>query len=240
MERHIGRYSHAAGSRSFIRAAGGFTLVEFAIVIVIAGIVLAVGGVSGYSLLEAQRLVKSKNMLEQAKECLVKRMTYSNLYPSYTGDADTPGSLDCDTAGSFDRVGRDVDNCICQIKDGWNQRLYYLEGRSSAAGNPALSAGYTFVATSETRGQTGTQPDTSSSVLDKKGNTRNSVAFVLISPGQDGVLNDTTYSTLFTGNAHAAAFPLATAPDFSHTGASANDDVILVVNGPELLGLLTE
>ncbi|MDY7000488.1 MAG: type II secretion system protein [Thermodesulfobacteriota bacterium] len=229
--------------------AKGFTLIELAIVLVIIGILVSAAGIGWYSLLEGRKLAKTYGTLVQAKECLIKRMLYSNQYPSYTAN------LDCDTPGGFDLSASDVDACICNLRDAWGQRLYYLEGVNgttadgfdSLAGfnvtdNPAQNQNATKeLEESEIRGKdydAATNPD-----------TVKYVAFVLISSGKNLTLDHVSYRKLFAAGHVGVIDPTDSdhPPDFSAAfdttpavGDAVRDDIYLCVTGPELMTLLVE
>ena len=226
--------------------AKGFTLVELAIVLVIIGIIISAAGLGWYSLMEGRKLAKTYGTMVQAKECLVKRMLYSNQYPSYTAN------LDCDTAGSFDLSAKDVDACICNLRDAWGQRLYYLEGVNGTVALNSPLTGF-HVTDNPAQNQNATKHQEYSVIKDKDENHIRYVAFVLISSGKNLTLDNSSYRGLFTSPSHVATLSPTSppnfpgAPDFSvfngpfpTVGDAVRDDVILTITGPELMTLLTE
>ena len=222
----------------------GFTLIEMAIVLVIIGIIIGAAGLGWYSLMEGRKLAKTYGTLVQAKECLVKRMLYSNQYPSYTAN------LDCDTPGSFDLSAKDVDACICNLRDAWGQRLYFLEGVNGTVALNSPLTGF-HVTDNPAQNQNATKHLEYSVIKDKDENNIRYVAFVLISSGKNLTLDHTSYESAFTSAfpSHVVTLNPASPPDFSAapdvtllgTGDPAvRDDVILTVTGPELMTSLTE
>ncbi len=229
--------------------AKGFTLIEMAIDLVIIGILLSAAGIGWYSLLEGRRLAKTYGTLVQAKECLIKRMLYSNQYPSYTAN------LDCDDETApyaFDLSAKDVDACLCNLRDAWGKRLYFIEGRASNSTGSIyypLSQGTKYVADNLPQNATATNPDSgNSTITDKDGNTIKYIAFVLVSSGKNLYLDHDSYRSLFTPPSHVATLDTGNLPDFFSDpngtppvgDPDVRDDIILTVTGPELMTLLTE
>ncbi|MBG0775656.1 MAG: prepilin-type N-terminal cleavage/methylation domain-containing protein [Desulfovibrionaceae bacterium] len=220
-----GRGITSCGARVHARRAGhvrrGFTLLELAIVMVIMGVLIAVGVGSWLSMTEGRRIAKTVSDLAKVKECLVKRAYYSGRYPSYSANLDCSGSYSHDA---------DVDECLCGVggKDAWDGDLYFLEGvRSVNQGlhDQALVA-------DKAEGVSRTTPSLlDSSVLDKQG-PRYDVAFVLISWGKDGAPDDTSYGARLSATEQANY--MTAQPDFSGN----TDDIHLVVTSRELLAAL--
>ena len=226
----------------------GFTMMELSVVIVIIGLLLAGGTAGFYAVLEGRRVAKTQALLEQAKQCLLKRIYLSNQYPSYTGDdspADNTDNMDCDgTYGTdYDNTAKDVDACLCGKLDAWGENFYFIEGLRAVSLDP-LSSDDFYVSDNPAQNEEAVAPDASGSqVIDKDGNTIRYVAFVLLSAGRDRSLDNSSYANLFTGSFRA--LPLSGTPDFSSddTGTTDDDtirdDQVVIVTGVELRSLMT-
>jgi len=198
----------------------GFTLVELAIVLLIAGLILGVGIISWVSLMKARKYAYTRSILYQTKNCLLKRITYSNRYPTYTPN------LDC----THPAPTKDVDSCLCGQRDAWGRPIFYLEGRDSS-GQP-LSNSSEFIIKNEPADQKNVT-DVTSKVIDPQNKTISKVAFVLISKGEDGQLDDLSYSNLFNGNSIVGVINNPE-PNF----ARKKDDVVVIVSDYELKNML--
>ena len=222
-------------------------------VLVIVGILLAAGVAGFYAVLEGRRVAKTQATLDQAKQCLLKRIYYNNHYPSYTGDdtsAANADNMDCTgTYGTdFDDQTEDVDSCLCGKLDAWGEQLYFIEGRIDGSLVP-LSSVTSYVADNKAQNETATNPAATSTIIDKDGNTIQYVAFAIFSAGRDKSLDNSSYSSLFTGSFRAAPMVSGTTPDFStdNTGAltltyendDVRDDQVVIVTGPELRSMMT-
>jgi len=64
-------------------------MIELSIVIVIIGIILGLGLSSWMMLIEAREISKTQSVLRQTKNCLLRRMTHSLQYPTYTDNLTT-------------------------------------------------------------------------------------------------------------------------------------------------------
>lgn len=156
--------------RNFCQTPHGVTLIEMAIVLIIVGIILSIGVASWVTFMEGRRVVKTRSVLQQAKDCLVKRVVFNERYPR------TADFLAClDEAGS----------------DGWNREITCLVGVNSTG---TTLDGTDFVVTDEARNQTAVGMDNSSIVITEQGN-QFPVAFVLFSRGDDGEADDESYET---------------------------------------------
>ncbi len=199
----------------------GFTLIELAIVLVIVGLILGVGIISWISLMKARKYAYSRSILYQTKNCLLKRITYSNRYPTYTPN------LDCTHPDPI----KDVDSCLCGQHDAWGHPILYLEGRDSD-GQP-LSNSSGWVVENKPANQTDVV-NAISKVVDPHGKTIFKVAFVLISKGENNQLDDPSYSNLFNGNSIVGVINNNPEPNFAHN----TDDVVVIVSGYELKNML--
>lgn len=228
----------------------GFTLIEMGIVLVIIGLLITAGAVGWSSVLEGRRIAKTASALYEAKECLLKRMFYSNRYPTYTGNetATLTDNTLCSDTTRFHPTIPDLDSCLCDKLDAWGQPLYFLEGVYESA--PGVYSPLTdlYVTNNEAQDQTATFPDSDSAIINKDGDTISNIAFVIISFGRDTTPDNTSYQALFSGSNDsqtAIIDPTGTIPDFSTDDVgtrqddSVRDDQIYFITGPELLSLMT-
>ncbi|BBD08717.1 uncharacterized protein DFE_1991 [Desulfovibrio ferrophilus] len=226
-------------------------MIELSIVLVIVGLIISAGAVGWTSVLEGRRIAKTASALYQAKECLIKRMFYSNRYPTYTGNTTTGTAADntlCDDNTRHDLMAFDVDNCFCSLRDAWGQPLYFLEGVYESSPGVYTPMSDSYIVRNEAQGQTPVYPDSTSSIVNKDGVTINNIAFVLISFGRDRTPDNTSYQALFSApndSQIAIINPGGTIPDFSTNDVGltvdvqSRDDQIYYVTGPELSGILT-
>lgn len=237
----------------------GFTLIEMSIIIVIIGIILGAGTLGWNAVIEGRKLAKARSTLYEVRDCLVRRMFYNNTYPSYTGDG-TPAAvgdnLDCDTR--IDSPALDVDACLCGKLDPWGHNIFYVEGVVSDPAGEPLSFGTKYTSSIEPQDIEATSPDrTGSTMTDLNGEPVNYLVFVLISPGKDGLLDDSSYRDLFDGgtsptsaaNIQALASPMNTSappnfdrdtpPDYNVSWTTqGDDDIYMYLTAPELRTLL--
>ncbi len=218
-------------------ASRGFSLIELSIVLVIAGILLAAGGLVTTSVLESRRVAATQSTLEQVKQCLIRRMYSTSTYPTYTTNLYCPPE-----GGTFDVTGaNDVDACICDKRDAWGHQIYYIEGVSST-----LSLAGRYAVDLKSRNQTGVAPDTGSSLLNKDGGTATQVAFIIVSKGRDNTLDHSSYRNLFIGNSHAATLSTTPVPNFTFDAPdyanpeTQDDDQMVYATGNELRYQLTQ
>ena len=200
----------------------GFTLVELAIVILIAGLLMGIGIFSWQSMMKARKIAATRSALYQAKDCLLTRIASTNKFPDYTA---SPDCTNIDTT-------KDVDFCLCNIKDPWGNQIVFLEGKDTS-GN-CLSSSSNYVLENEAANQT--RASLSSSIIDTKGKNIENVAFVLISKGEDGKFDNATYGDYFPNDDDLANCidPANPIPDFSNN----TDDIMIVITGNELQTIL--
>lgn len=243
------RTHHTASARR-----GGFTILEMAIVLVIIGIIISAASFAWMTVWEGRRVGKTNAILVETRDCLIKRLFFSNTYPSYTGDgvAGRTDNTDCDPTG-INATAKDVDACMCGKLDAWGNRLYFIEGLAESTEEPMAEGSAKYVEDNLAKGQNATAPSGTRSVLiDKDGNSVHYVAFVIVSAGRDRELDDDSYRKLFeegAGTQHIAALDPDDPPDFDfgtlpdYTGASpdrGDDDMYIYVTAPELRALLAQ
>jgi prepilin-type N-terminal cleavage/methylation domain-containing protein len=182
----------------------GFSLIELAIILVIVGIILSIGTASWVTFMEGRRVAKTRSVLQQAKDCLVRRVVFNERYPRAV----------------------DFEECVGEVgKDGWNRNVGWLIGFNDD--EDALN-GTMFVARDDARNQTATYPDTESRAVTETGDQK-SVALILLSAGDDGDWDHSSYKTELNG-AGPYVLNSSNPPDFV---ASQKDDIFLVVKGYE-------
>lgn len=210
--------------------ASGMTVVELALVVVIIGCVLALGGYSMITMLHNARLSKTRAILEQTRDCLIKRAVYNDRYPSYAAT----GVIDCTD------LTYDVNACFCKkdgvVKDAWGQELRYLEGVNAGKG----LGGQKIMDFSGSGNAV--SPGEASKLINKAGKEEDDVAFVLISYGEgtdstEGIAFHDSYGSRFPGTALAGHIAVGAPPDFRHKD---NDDLYLLVTAGELRRTLAE
>jgi prepilin-type N-terminal cleavage/methylation domain-containing protein len=194
--------------RNFCQTSQGFTFIEVAIVLIIAGIILSIGAASWITFMEGRRVAKTRSVLQQAKDCLVKRVVFNERYPRT----------------------EDFDSCMNATgKDGWNQGIKCLDGVNSEG--DTLN-GTDFVVTDDARNQTAVVMDNSSLVTTEQGD-QFPVAFVLFSLGDNGKADNTSYDG---ADRIQPLADLSTTPDFTSSNDPDDefDDIFLVVKSYEL------
>ncbi len=196
----------------FCKTNRGFTFIEVAIVLIIAGIIISVGAASWLTFMEGRRVAKTRSVLQQAKDCLVRRVVFNERYPR------EEDFTDClDEAGS----------------DGWGRQVYGLVGHPDGDDDPL--DGTDFVVSDDARDQTMTTVSADYVVTTVQGN-QTKIAFVLFSRGKDGKADDTSYDEdeiSYDEDDHTATLPKSGA-DFSST----TDDLYLVVKSYELIAAI--
>lgn len=202
----------------------GFTFIELALVLVIIGLLLSLGVGAWLSLKESREVAKTRSSLQQVRNCLLKRMSSTLQYPSFSDD------LTCSSDASS---SHSVDVCLCPRKDAWGNKIVYLQGFDTD-NDPLKGEG---AVTSSYRGTQFTSVNSRSSVNATQGRIIHRVAFVLISPGKDGEFDSLTYGDFFdddkvVGTLNATAEP----PNFTQE----MDDQYLVVTGPQIRTRLAE
>ncbi len=197
------------------QANGGLTLVELTMVMLIIGLILGLGIAGFQTLLHSQRLASTRSSLEQARQCLLRRMLFSDRYPGFSDD------LTCAPPVS-DSV--DVDACLCldRLRDAWNRPFRFIEAPGLAA--PPAGDG-------PLRGQVRVAPPSTCLATSHTGESLPDIAFLLISYGEDGLPGDPSYGSLFSSPADlAATMDCTSGLDFTNKG----DDLYLVVTSREL------
>lgn len=207
----------------FQNTSSGITLVELALVIVLIGILLGAGYISWSSLAEARRIAKTRSVLNQAKDCLIQRITLDHRYPTYTS------SPDCSAADPTE----DVDSCLCDLTDGWGRRIKFLEGLSTnGTGVQDL-----LVIDKPAQEQNAVDLSSNSQVTDTDGTVRQSMAFLLISYGSDGNPDHSSYGNRFPAESTlSATMDPAQPPNFNNN----TDDLHILVTRNELQAVLSE
>ena len=177
----------ASVKKFFSTRTRGFTLVEVAIVLVIVGIILSIGTASWITFMEGRRVSKTRSVLQQGKDCLVRRVVFNERYPRTE-----------DFTACLDDAGA----------DGWGREIKCLVGVNSS---DATLSGMDFVVTDNVRNQTAVVMDDNSKVITDQGD-QTRVVFVLFSLGDDGSADDASYDT----TSQVASMSGIT-PDFSST-----------------------
>ena len=164
-------------------------MIELSIVIVIIGIILGLGLSSWMMLIEAREISKTQSVLRQTKNCLLRRMTHSLQYPTYTDNLTTNCTSKNDS--------KDVDACLCKAgrKDAWGNRIRFISGVNatgqSLAGQFAIDMPYHENGSSPYKA---TEPGTESNATLKDG--RNASRIVFNSPSSsDGSKRNDPFSS---------------------------------------------
>lgn len=221
---------HARASNGLKSFSFGFSLLEVAIVLVIAGIILGIGTSAWLTMNEARRITLTTNRMRAAKDCLITRVVNSKKYPERAPTDDYANE-----------TRYEVSRCLAQRNDGWGQPIYFLEGfRPGGAG---LAGGCLFQdeALPEDHpcgvDNAPVLPSVDSQAIDKDGAPAvDDVAFVLVSFGSDLTADDVSYGSVLTGGVLAATMTASTTPDF--TFSNGEDDVVMIVTYPELLAAI--
>lgn len=215
----------------------GMTLVEVAIVLVIAGIILGIGASSWMLLAEGRKNSSTLATMRRARDCMVNYVAQTGLYPAYSADL----ASDANAA---------VDICLLGKVDGWGRQIMFLEGLPD--GGVGNLAGGCLLATdlvadddpcspSYALRTPPIKPDAASTLTDKDGNVISDLAFVLVSFGRLRNADHTSYGNRLDP-AQAGVFAnrinSASPPDFSTsllTSPAEDDDLYLAVTYPELV-----
>mgnify|MGYP006275019855 CR=1 FL=1 len=205
-------------------------MIELSIVIVIIGIILGLGLSSWMMLIEAREISKTQSVLRQTKNCLLRRMTHSLQYPTYTDNLTTNCTSKNDS--------KDVDACLCKAgrTDAWGNRLRYIGGMNgtgdSLAGQFAIDMPYHDTGSGSYEA---TEPGRKSNAILKDGRNATHIVFVLISIGKYSNFDSAEYGGCFPDDTLVTDFSQCTSPDFSVTDADRKDnDQFLIVNGNEI------
>lgn len=151
--------------------ARGFTLLEIALVLVVVGILLAIGLLSWSSFAESRRYSKTNSQLMQMKNCLVRCIVFTEHYPRQ----------------------EDFEHCRDLTgKDAWGGDIKWIVGVNNAG--TRLDKTHAVV-TDEARNQTAETLHSSHKVITANGNFTN-VAFALVSLGANGTADNATYGAL--------------------------------------------
>lgn len=211
----------------------GFTLIEMAIVLVIAGIIMGIGA-SGWMLLaEGRKNTSTYATMRRVRDCIENYVAQSGLYPSYSSNLAT------DTNAA-------VNLCLGGKLDAWGEQIMFLEGIRDGGGNlSGLCLLSTETADSndpcspQHTSSPPIHPDAASTITDKDGNTIEDVAFVLISFGRQRNADHTSYGDRLDpaqAGVFANQISSASPPNFSASLlANEDDDIYLAVTYPELV-----
>ncbi len=212
-------------------------MIELSIVIVIIGIILGLGLSSWQMLIKARETAKTQSVLRQTKNCLLRRMTHSLQYATYTANL----KADCSNKNN----SKDVDACLCKPgrKDAWGNRVRFISGINatdeSLAGQFAIDMTY-HENNSKDRSWKAAEPGTNSNAILKDGRKATHIVFVLISLGKLGKFDSTEYGDCFPDETLITDLSQCTSPDFSVTDPDRkNNDQFLVVNGNEVRARLS-
>lgn len=219
-------------------AGRGYTLVEMAIVLVIAGIILAIGVSSWMLLAEGRKNSSTYATMRRARDCIEDYVAQTGLYPAYSSDL----AADPNFA---------VNICLNGKLDAWGEQIMFLEGIRDGGGTLAsLCLLSTETASTDdpcsaeyavTADRPPIKPDATSTITDKDGNTISDVAFVLISYGRQRNADHTSYGNLLDPavvGVFASRISAGSQPDFSTTlllNPREDDDIYMVVTYPELV-----
>ncbi len=207
----------------------GFALLELAMVLVIIGIIMGMAIFSWMSFIEAKKISETSSVLAAIKNCLMEKMVYSLKYPDYS----YPLTSTMCTQGSYG--DKAVDSCICgRYKDAWGRYIRYLDGfdaaNSSLGGKYAIRRPWAGISSSA-------EPSKDSSVIDKDGERKKDVAFVLISFGKDGKPDDSSYGSLLPDHDLVGKLKYSL-PEFNSTDTGNKDDIYLIVTGDQIKAFL--
>lgn len=205
------------------RRNAGMTLIEIAIVLVIAGILLGLASMSWNMLYEGRKIAITRGEMRRVKNCIVSRVVADGIYPNFTA--------------GFTDSSRAVDSCLNGKLDAWGGNIRYIAGFAT---NGTLSGQCVLARPGVSASDpcsTGVAPDISSNATGFDGYSAQRVAFVLMSYGKSFQPdNDSTIGNLFTtGNLAATMLGSPNQPNFMLNDAGRNDDdVYLIMTYTEL------
>ena len=210
----------------------GVTMIELGMVLAVIGLILFAAIGAWRSVVESRQIASTTSVMQQAKNCLVERMVHSLHYPTYSSDLQTD-QQDPAQCISHDPQ-KDVDACLCRpgIRDAWGNRLRFVEGitedGNSLHGEYAVDSPY--------RETEAVEPVYYSSAFTEAGEKKG-IAFILVSPGPDGLLDEQVWPDNCFDNQDSITGSLADCtPDFTKR----NDDQFLIVTGHELRAILSD
>lgn len=244
------------------RRGAGFTLIEMAIVLVIAGIMMALGYFSWGMVVEGRKNAATLATLRKAKACIMGSILADGVYPSYTAARTAP--IDPTVV---------VDRCLDSRLDPYGNPIYFIEGvRSTAQGGGSLAGGCLLpVDTRDSNDpcspgfvgaggpppivpEPGTVAGASSYATDRDGVNIEDVAYVLMSFGRSGVPDNANLRLIFpagSGILSRRMLIAGTQPSFARTAVDTTDplidaaqvgnwgnDIYLIVTYQEILGEL--
>lgn len=204
-------------------AGRGYTLVEMAIVLVIAGILLGLASLSWSLLYDGRKISITRGEMRSIRNCIVNRVVSDGLYPNFTPDLS-------DSSGT-------VDMCLAGKRDSWGRSIRYIAGfatNGTLAGQCVLAK--PGVAASDPC-YTGVAPDTASNATGFDGYSAQRVAFILLSYGRSlAPDNDSTIGNLFTaGDLAVTMYGSPNQPNFMLNDLGReDDDVYYIVTYTEL------
>jgi prepilin-type N-terminal cleavage/methylation domain-containing protein len=215
------------------RRDAGFTLIEMAIVLVIAGIIMSIG-VSGWMLLaEGRKNSATLATMRKVRDCMVNYVAQTGLYPAYSSDLAS-------------NANAAVDICLRDKNDAWGEQIMFLEGVRDGGGS---LAGLCLLSTDlvadgdpcspNHASAPPIKPDATSTLTDKDGNSISDLAFVLISFGRLRNADHTSYGNRLDpaqAGVFANQMSSGTSPNFSASLLTGeDDDLYLAVTYPELV-----
>lgn len=239
----------------------GFTLVELAIVLVIAGIMMTLGYYSWGMVVEGRKNAATLFEMNKVKACIMGAIVADSTYPNWTATRTQPITPTVV-----------VDRCLDSRVDAHTNPIYFIEGvRSTAQGGGSLAGNCILPDSTRANNdpcspnytttppgpppitpQTGTGAS-ASFATDRDGVVIQDVAFILVSFGRSGRADNNNLSLMFpAGTLSASILATGTQPSFARTAADGNDyltetgqtgvywgdDVYLMVTYQEILGAI--
>ena len=202
------------------------TLREPVVAVAVAALLLWVAVHSTLGVLDQARQARTERLLQQARDCLVRRAVVNNRYPTFAPG----GRIDCN------QLTYDVNACLCQagiLRDAWGSELRYLEGQDNEgqglAGRKILD-----LAAQVTAPATEVRPLPGFDSVAGVG-----PAFVLLSPGPDQQLDqwECKGRPLFPEAVRAATL---CATGLGTGDSDASGDLLLITQAAELWRALGE